>query len=169
MGTHISVMRAGDLIQTDEPRKLYHAPSSPFIAGFIGETNLVEGRLTERRGDGFVVDTPLGRITAAHAARSAPRELGSAVVVSFRPEAVQVDFGNAAFTGDNQLDLTLEHLTYLGESEQLALRGSQGVPVKASVFNPPDQVLNDGDRVRCRVLPEDVLVLPVEKDLSSGT
>jgi ABC-type Fe3+/spermidine/putrescine transport system ATPase subunit len=169
MGTHISVMRAGDLIQTDDPRKLYHAPSSPFIAGFIGETNLVEGRLTERRGDAYVVDTPLGRITAAHAARTAPEELGSTVVVSFRPEAVQVDFGNAGFTGDNQLELTLEHLTYLGESEQLALRGSKGIAVKASVFNPPDQVLNDGDRVRCCVLPEDVLVLPVEKDLSSGT
>lgn len=169
MGTQISVMRAGHLIQTDHPRRLYHMPVSPFIAGFIGETNLIEGRLFERRGEGFAVKTALGTLIAKHIAPTAPQDLGSKVTLSFRPEAVAVDFNGASLSGDNMLELSVEHLTYLGESEQLALRGPDQLALKAAVFNPPDHDLQDGKPVRCRVLPEDVLILPVEHDLSSGT
>src|SRR4029077_13668490 len=66
MGTHVSVMRAGRLVQTDAPRRLYHHPATPFIAGFIGETNLVRGTYVgpAGAGRGHVVDTTYGRLTA---------------------------------------------------------------------------------------------------------
>ena len=42
MGTEVSVMRAGHLIQSETPRRLYHHPRNAFIANFIGETNLFQ-------------------------------------------------------------------------------------------------------------------------------
>ena len=64
MGTQISVMHAGDLIQTAAPRDLYNHPQTPFIAGFIGETNLINGKVVRKDGEDIVVDTVLGEIVS---------------------------------------------------------------------------------------------------------
>jgi ABC-type Fe3+/spermidine/putrescine transport system ATPase subunit len=174
MGTHVSIMRAGILVQTDAPRGLYHRPATPFIAGFIGETNLVEGTYKGKDGSLHTVETPFGLIKAGAAVGS--YQAGTPVTLSFRPEAIRADFADAATAageGVNRLELVLEHLTYLGESEQLQLRGAfagkNGPGLKAAVFNPPDHDLADGSPVRCRLEPSDVLVLPREADLKSGT
>lgn len=169
MGTSISVLRAGALIQTDAPRRLYHHPKTPFIASFIGETNLVDGVVRAKKGDHWVVDTAMGSIHAAYAAHDAA--VGDLVTLSFRPEAIQVAFGpELSQTAPNLLRLTLSHLTYLGESEQFQLLADGGLtPLKANVFNPPEHSLEEGSMVICAVDPDDVLVLPREADMSSGT
>lgn len=38
----IAVMKAGRLLQTDEPAGLYRSPRSPFVARFFGQENIVE-------------------------------------------------------------------------------------------------------------------------------
>ena len=43
MGSSITVMRAGEVMQSGTPRQLYDHPSNAFLAGFIGETNLMRG------------------------------------------------------------------------------------------------------------------------------
>lgn len=167
MGSEISVMRAGDLIQTDAPRKLYHKPATAFIAGFIGETNLVNGSYKGSENGLHKVELPFGIISAQHGFDD--MKVGATVSVSFRPEAVKVDFSRGAANAVNPLSVTLEHLTYLGESEQFHLKTKSNESLKASVFNPPLHDLKDGDSVVCHVDPSDVLILPTETDLSSGT
>lgn len=167
MGTSVSVMRAGLLVQTDSPRKLYHHPATPFIAGFIGETNLIPGKVVSSSTDLTTVQTALGTISARRTAGSF--KVGEDVTLSFRPETMRIDFSGTGNQSDNPLDVTLEHLTYLGECEQMQLRGPTGESVKASIFNPPEHTLKDGDKVRCQIAASDILVLPCESDLSSGT
>ncbi len=167
MGSHVSVMRAGLLIQSDSPRKLYHWPATPFIAGFIGETNLVKGTLRAKDGEHHVVDTGFGPLAAKNVAPSV--KVGDAVQISFRPETIKVDFTGKGGNVRNPLRVTLDHLTYLGESEQLSLKTSDQTRLKANIFNPPEHNLKDGAVVVCHVEPEDLLVLPEERDLSSGT
>src|SRR5690606_26472027 len=60
MGTMISVMHAGLLIQTDTPRSMYRRPSTAFIAGFIGETNILPGIYRGQSGNFHQVETSLG-------------------------------------------------------------------------------------------------------------
>ena len=43
MGSSITVMRAGEVMQSGTPRQLYDHPANAFLAGFIGETNLLRG------------------------------------------------------------------------------------------------------------------------------
>lgn len=168
MGTHISVMRAGDLIQTDSPRRLYHFPATSFIAGFIGETNLINGTYKGLQKGLHQVETGFGVISSAQ--KEVGFKVGAQVAISFRPEAVLVDFAAKGHANHvNSLRVSLEHLTYLGESEQFQMKAANGEGVKASVFNPPEHNLKDGDVVICHVEPHDVLILPLEKDLSSGT
>jgi ABC-type Fe3+/spermidine/putrescine transport system ATPase subunit len=168
MGTHISVMRAGDLIQTDSPRRLYHNPATAFIAGFIGETNLVNGVYKGTEKGLHAIETGFGKIYSSQ--ENNRFKAGDQIVVSFRPEAVQVDFsGKAVPVEVNPLRVTLEHLTYLGESEQFQMKTTNNEHLKANIFNPPDHNLKDGDVVISHIAPADVLMLAREKDMSSGT
>jgi multiple sugar transport system ATP-binding protein len=48
LATRVAVMRDGQIVQLDTPKKIYSEPVNLFVAGFIGSPsmNLVEGRIT---------------------------------------------------------------------------------------------------------------------------
>ena len=60
MGTNITVMHSGNQIQTGTPRELYNKPESAFLAGFIGETNLISGTVSEIDAEKAEIETELG-------------------------------------------------------------------------------------------------------------
>src|ERR1700684_3032430 len=43
MSDRIAVMRAGNLLQVDSPRRLYEAPNDTYVAGFVGQSNFLRG------------------------------------------------------------------------------------------------------------------------------
>ena len=68
---------------------MYEQPNSRWVAGFIGEVNLLEGRVVEAGPAGTVVET-----AAAGVVRAAPcagrRTPGATVWIALRPEKVQI-------------------------------------------------------------------------------
>ena len=61
MADRIVVMRDGKTEQVDRPDIIYREPRTPFVAGFIGTMNLVEGTVSNGRFEraGFAVDMPI--------------------------------------------------------------------------------------------------------------
>ncbi len=167
MGTAVSVMKQGHMIQTGSPRTLYHHPNSSFIASFIGETNLLSGKVTQASGGTYSVSTAFGEFRTARAVGA--HKVGDKVHLSIRHEAVDVDFGRAPFNSEFTLKLRLEHLTYLGESEQFKLKNDSGDFFKSTVFHTPEHNISDGDEITCGVSAEDIVVLPFQEDTDSGT
>jgi iron(III) transport system ATP-binding protein len=97
----IIVMNHGVIAQMGAPRTLYEAPASRFIAGFIGEANLVEGVL---HGDGRV-DVGSGLSIAA----PRPDVTPGPVTIAVRPEAWRIgEAGNGGIPG------TIVKAAYLG-------------------------------------------------------
>ena len=47
----IAVMRAGRVEQIATPRAIYEQPETPFVASFVGTTNLLNGAIKSRNGD----------------------------------------------------------------------------------------------------------------------
>ncbi len=166
MGTKISVMHAGRLIQTDSPRTLYNFPKTPFIAGFIGETNLIQGKVVSRQAGIYQVETSFGRFEANHFADEFA--VGAAVSLSLRPEAILIDWEKKG-QGSNFFKLKVEHLTYLGESEQFQLRSEDGQPIKVNFYHAPEHSFVEGDAIGCMIAAEDVLVLPPNTEMGPGT
>lgn len=165
MGTEVSIMHAGHLVQSDTPRTLYNLPNTPFIASFIGETNLITARYLGREGDNFIAETSLGKFVAS---RSSVRDLsiGQEIVLSARPEAVGITTDASL---KNTFPAKIKRVTYLGESEQLQLTAAKE-ELKATFYNVmADDNLSEGQEVRCVIPPENVLVLPAQSDLTSGT
>ncbi len=82
----MAVLEAGRVLQVGSPRELYARPTSAAVATFIGETNLLPGRMVGLEGELVIVDTALGRL---HGRASVPTESGrrgAEVQVSVRPE-----------------------------------------------------------------------------------
>jgi iron(III) transport system ATP-binding protein len=72
----IIVMNQGIIAQMGAPRELYEAPASRFIAGFIGEANLIDGTLTRTDKSRSAAGDPV----AAHRPRAGP------IIVAVRPK-----------------------------------------------------------------------------------
>lgn len=168
MATSISVMYAGELIQTGSPRELYNHPKTSFIAGFIGETNLYKGKFLSRDGDLCKVESDIGTLSARFPETANHHEFkqNDPIYVSIRPEAFK--FAKSSDQNANNISAQLSHLTYLGESEQLELSYGDNAHIKASLFHGPEHEWRDGENVDLTVVADDVLVLPHE-ELGHGT
>ena len=70
----LAVMQEGRIEQIGIPETVYHRPETPFVADFLGMTNLIAG---EAKGN--CAETPLGKFQIAPAARGK-------VLLSIRPE-----------------------------------------------------------------------------------
>src|SRR6185295_113247 len=61
----IGVMTNGRLLQVGAPAEIYRRPRSRAVASFIGETNLVRGRVAEATSSTLRLDTAVGELVAA--------------------------------------------------------------------------------------------------------
>src|SRR5262249_47574494 len=84
----IAVMNHGRLIQVATPPEIYEQPGSRWIADFIGEVNLIEGRVVEASTRGITIASPAaGELRVTVAADAKP---GDSVAVALRPEKVRI-------------------------------------------------------------------------------
>ncbi|WKA26345.1 ABC transporter ATP-binding protein [Bradyrhizobium roseum] len=89
MSDRIAVMSAGRIRQIAAPDDVYRRPADRFVASFVGDANVLNGRLVERRGEVAVVS--IGDISArVPAAPIAAVAIGEAVDVFARPEHLSV-------------------------------------------------------------------------------
>jgi len=79
----IGVMDHGRLIQVAPPAEIYERPGSRWVAGFIGETNMIEGRI----GRGSTVGSSLGELGVASI--GAARQ-GDTIWLALRPEKLSI-------------------------------------------------------------------------------
>jgi iron(III) transport system ATP-binding protein len=110
----IAVMNEGRIQQIGSPREIYERPSSQFVADFVGTTNFIEGTVLERESaqNGFyLMRTEIGDLTVAggHELR-----LGERVVLSVRPE--DVELAEARPAGDNVWQGRVDQKVFLGEA-----------------------------------------------------
>ena len=85
----IGVMNAGRLAQVAAPAELYEQPNSRWVAGFIGDVNLIEGRVASSGSGQTVIESEAGgRVLVTHPVDAAA---GAAVAVAVRPEKVRID------------------------------------------------------------------------------
>lgn len=150
LADRLAVMRDGRLEQLGSPRQIYRSPANRFVADFIGETNWLAGTLESAEPDAWLVRTEYGLFRCRPGTGF---QAGQAVWLGFRPEAVE--FRSPGF---NMLSTTVGQATYLGETEQYRLRGSDGLTVTAVEQNP-QQPRAAGARVEVHVRPENLFVL----------
>ncbi|MGE7417495.1 ABC transporter ATP-binding protein [Methylobacterium tarhaniae] len=127
LADRIGVMAAGRLVQVGPAVALYERPATRYVAGLLGDVNLIEGRLGEG-GAGTLrqLDTPLGPLRAFDHHGAGPA--GAAGLLALRPERLTLggEGGNAGLAG------TLLDATYLGEKIRYRVGLADGRVVRAS-------------------------------------
>ena len=127
----IAVMNGGRLMQVAPPAEIYEQPNSRWVADFIGNVNLLEGRLGEDCAS--VEGTAFGRLRLAAKVDSEP---GAAVCVAVRPERLRIaPVGAPRSEADNGTAATVVDIAYLGDLSIYRLRTDGGVPLQAAIAN----------------------------------
>jgi iron(III) transport system ATP-binding protein len=153
LAKRMAILRDGRIEQIGDPRTVYRAPNSRFVADFIGETNWLSGTVTATDADGLQVRTESSLFQAPP--QSALR-IGQSVSLGFRPEAVEI--GEQSI---NQMKASIAHVTYLGEVEQYELQVGPQVRIKACELNPL-AIRQPGEEMAIFVRPHNLIVHATE-------
>lgn len=162
MADRVAVMRDGEVVQVGPPHELYRKPGTRFVAEFLGETNLLPVTVVERKPDGVVVDSPVGRLVSS----TVSGDLGEGAkeaLLSIRPEAFCTDGqrGNGQ-GGVNAMRARVAESTYLGETAQLVCTLADGEQrAKVALLNP-SHAHHPKDELSLRVDPADAVLMPAE-------
>jgi spermidine/putrescine ABC transporter ATP-binding subunit len=159
LSDRVAVMRAGRLQQVAPPRTLYDRPANAFVAGFVGESNLLDGVVVSVDGEDAVVETAGGRRLPAARGDARP---GGRVLVLLRPDAAEIRAAGAT-SGDGLAGI-VEEVTDPGSFVRGRVRLDGGE--RLTVTRPrrgAEPVLRAGARVVLRWPPEDVRLLTRER------
>jgi len=118
----IAVMNQGRIEQIGKPAEIYEAPRTSFVAAFIGDTNFLEGRVTESLGERFSrADIPgLGSVTIDN---DKPVRPGDRIHLSLRPEKLIVTREKPLIgEWENALPGTVEDIIYFGSQTRYWVR-----------------------------------------------
>jgi len=88
LSDRVAVMNNGRFEQVGTPQELYYAPQAPFVAGFVGANNRLEGSAT--RVDGDLVELRSNRELVIRARVTGAISIGDAVTAFVRPEIVSL-------------------------------------------------------------------------------
>ncbi|MDP9175997.1 MAG: ABC transporter ATP-binding protein [Planctomycetota bacterium] len=118
----IAVLRDGKIVQIGTPLELYERPLTSFVADFLGQTNLIQGKVIGRDDGNTIVQTPLGIFKAASVADPRP---DAQVIISIRPQHFRVVNGAGIAAGANQFQGKIIETTFLGESTELVVAAGE--------------------------------------------
>jgi len=153
MSDRVAVMHHGNLLDVDTPARLYDLPGSRYIAGFVGDANLIEGEIVWTDPDWATISCALGawrlapdrvRMDAGSGAGRA-RSNGPATIV-IRPEDVAVAAADAPASAGIALPCEVLEALYNGSYTLYALRCQAGVTLSARAPGQGDARLAPGSR-----------------------
>jgi len=157
----IAVMHNGKVAQVGTPEAVYRMPRTQTVASFMGETNLLSGKvdwIVRDTEDEFVVRviSRAGEIFQGYVSDRVWRpEVGDTVTVSTRPEALRFDDSGDVI---NQVYGKVMERVYQGATIQYLVRSVDGVYLQVSVMNPRT-LREPGEEVALTARQQDVVIL----------
>jgi putrescine transport system ATP-binding protein len=128
----IAVMDRGRVVQVATPAEIYEQPNSRYVARFVGDVNLIEGRLVSTGPGGSVIESAAG-VTLAMA-QPVDAAAGATVWVALRPEKVRIAAAPPP-AAENRVAGRVSDIAYLGNVSVYKVRLDNGFVMKAQVAN----------------------------------
>ena len=169
MSDRIAIFDRGRIQQLGTGEDLYERPISVFVADFVGESNMLRGRL-ERDGDGTWLHRGEWRWRVDPTVAGAPglRDDAPAALV-VRPEHLRVVALDAPRNGANSVEAAVTEVLYLGSTRKIELKLPDG---GAAVVREPAATAGDwrpGDQVRLDWSVDRAVVVPDPAATGVGT
>lgn len=155
MADRVAVMDSGEVKQIGTPIELYSRPSTPFIANFVGTSNVLKGTVVGQengysvvKGHGFLI-------------KSTNHVEQKEVNVIVRPENIKA-FKPGTISSDeltNIIEGTVLVSTYLGSIVRYDIKVEEYQLVVDTTFVPGEAILTEGEKVQLTIDPERVLLI----------
>jgi putrescine transport system ATP-binding protein len=130
LADRIGVMNRGRLAQVATPPEIYEQPNSRWVAQFVGDVNLLEGKIVDAEAGGVRIETAAGAVRAQHAGAKP----GDTVWVALRPEKLRIS--REPLPGEeNRVAGQVWDIGYLGDVSLYQVKTDGGLMLKASVAN----------------------------------
>jgi thiamine transport system ATP-binding protein/spermidine/putrescine transport system ATP-binding protein len=156
LGDRVAIMQMGCIEQIGRPETVYRHPASPFVARFLGMTNLLPGEVVN--SESGRVRTPLGEFATAP---SSPAFCtGQEVTVLLRPEAAQLVDG--VREASSVLHGQVTNRSFRGAYYRLAVRHSTGTELVFELDGSDKAAPDVGDEVVLSLRPQAINLLTTE-------
>ncbi len=152
LSDRIGVMRAGRLEQVGTAHELYERPASVFVAGFLGESNLLPGQVARLEGDRAELRVP-GWPAPIRGTAAPGLEVGAKATALVRPEHVRL-----GAEASEAVDARVEEVVYLGDVVALRLLAPGPATLWCRRFARDG--VPAGETVKAGFGREDVRILP---------
>jgi putrescine transport system ATP-binding protein len=129
----IGVMDGGRLVQIAAPAEIYERPNSRWVAQFIGDVNLFEGRVAATQADGTLIEDANGRRFRLPATDDVSP--GARAFIALRPEKIEMSTTAPAQARENCLAGRVWDIGYLGDVSIYKVRLDDGSEVRVSLVN----------------------------------
>ncbi|GIO27018.1 ABC transporter ATP-binding protein [Ornithinibacillus bavariensis] len=152
MADRIAVMKDGEILQIGTPTDLYSNPKTPFIADFVGTSNILPGKVVA--SDNGITTVQIGN----QQIKSVTQTDKTDVQVIIRPENINVLNGGSD-DYDNAFEGTIQFATYLGNTVRYDIKVGEHQLVVDTTYESGDSIKRSGEKVRLGVSPERVLLI----------
>ena len=154
MADSIAVMNGGRIEQLGSPDALYERPSTAFVAGFLGVSNLLRG--TVEGSDAIRLEAG-ALIRAQVDGRTGP------VAAGVRPEKITLGAGG----GENELEGNVMETAYIGVATQVIVDTPAGtVQVFAQNIDSGGRIPGPGSRITLSWSPASTFVVEQREEAS---
>lgn len=133
MSDRIVVMNKGKIEQIGLPVDIYERPQTRFVADFIGQTNIIEGSVTEIHGDKATMDFS-GQMIEIPNTNEVTQ--GEEIYISVRPEKMKVN--STPFDSSINLKATFKEKIYVGSVTKIVVMMPNGKEL--TINESPDKI-----------------------------
>jgi ABC-type Fe3+/spermidine/putrescine transport system ATPase subunit len=159
MADRIVVMNDARIQQVADPLTIATKPATELVARFMGDNNIIRGKVTERDGDRLVVEDEQ-HVRASVRAPESSKAVGDAALIAVRAAAVEVGANGTGPTDLNSADCEIVFVEFLGDLVKLhLLTGGERMLAKVTAEQYPSLRGREGDRIRISWKEEDVQLL----------
>lgn len=140
LSDRIAVMRNGKIEQIGTPTEIYECPQTPFVADFIGETNILKGRIEAGNYSTFHLITKTGLKIAVQPKLPLETQSNSRdILISIRPEKIRLSLSPPT-SKINCFEGRLKHIMYLGANVQYVVELLSGDYLRVKLPNTTNRL-----------------------------
>ena len=133
VASRVAVMDHGQVVQVATPAVIYEQPKNAYVADFIGEVNLIEGRIARVEGETAWIDWGQRGMEIA-GPNGAKMEVGQRAVFAIRPEKIRIS-REEPHDRDNRVRGKILDIGYLGNLSTYHVELPDGHLIKSEMIN----------------------------------
>lgn len=156
MSDRVAVMNGGRIEQVGTAAEIYHHPATRFVAGFIGETNIIEAEVLREADDRLLCRVEGGMNLWLRRNRSVA---GDRILISVRPEKIRLLAEPPP--GDNVFAGRVLSEVFKGAVDDIVVAGPGGLEWRVLTANEgaTGREFHEGEDVWCLIHPDDISIL----------